>query len=482
MLAESELPPFRQRTTNGCLCDTNCWGHESDCYAFERCITSVSALDDGDDDKCRLLPNDPPLICSFEPPKPSYQNQTAQAKLDYLWSRIITTSNASAPIRDDPIDALTKMTQQSFVTTYELQSDEQPPGRPKTAYEHGGAVAKVTFRVATTDENDKPIHPFTGLLATGSETCLLRISTIIPLPVTRPTPGISLKCLVDYEPSVNFVGLVRSEGIDTYDLFRNNFSSQVPPTHEDILQDQSLATLRFRLFSDKVIMQTTRCPPMVGLSEWALLGMDNISQVVIPYGMVFTANDALEAAFVDRTDTDGDGSADPFDSETLMTFLEEFPLTNTSLFTIHGRKNPGDDYNIPIGSLVLQTPFTRSSYADEQLFFKHQYMEQDFRLRPDWLDKIDSMEACGVPNVSTTPPSILLRHGMSQDEGVASCPFAKEAWIKNFPVPPTDDEVDPPSAASNADDDTSSSPFPMTIITTSFTAGAVIMVLIRWLL
>mmetsp|Transcript_39490 Transcript_39490/g.92493 ORF Transcript_39490/g.92493 Transcript_39490/m.92493 type:complete len:82 (-) Transcript_39490:236-481(-) len=47
---------------------------------------------------------------------------------------------------------------------------------------------------------------------------------------------------------------------------------------------------------------------------------------------------------------------------------------------------------------------TTTTFGDEQLFFKHQYMEDDFKLQPSWLDAIDSKEDCGMKGVTTTPP------------------------------------------------------------------------------
>lgn len=46
--------------------------------------------------------------------------------------------------------------------------------------------------------------------------------------------------------------------------------------------------------------------------------------------------------------------------------------------------------------MVLKSNFTLSKFGDEQLFFKHQAVEEDFARRPDWLDVVDKQDMCGV--------------------------------------------------------------------------------------
>merc|ERR1712151_525718 len=71
-----------------------------------------------------------------------------------------------------------------------------------------------------------------------------------------------------------------------------------------------------------------------------------------------------------------------------------------------------------IGHISLTTQLTRSKFGDEELFFKHQLMEEDFGLHPEWLDEIDKKEECGMDAVSTTAP--VISNGCHSPLGLAS--------------------------------------------------------------
>jgi len=39
---------------------------------------------------------------------------------------------------------------------------------------------------------------------------------------------------------------------------------------------------------------------------------------------------------------------------------------------------------VPIGDLKLQTPLVTSQFGDKKLFFKHQFADEDLKLKPEW--------------------------------------------------------------------------------------------------
>ena len=53
------------------------------------------------------------------------------------------------------------------------------------------------------------------------------------------------------------------------------------------------------------------------------------------------------------------------------------------LYTMYARSAPGAQPE-EIGELVSSSTFTQSTFGDEKLFFKHQKMEEDIALRPEW--------------------------------------------------------------------------------------------------
>lgn len=66
---------------------------------------------------------------------------------------------------------------------------------------------------------------------------------------------------------------------------------------------------------------------------------------------------------------------------------------------------------------------TRSTFGDTQLFFAHEYMEDDFRRRPDWLPVLDVETACGTADVDPTPPLTTPEHA-ARSRSAHGCPFA----------------------------------------------------------
>jgi len=59
--------------------------------------------------------------------------------------------------------------------------------------------------------------------------------------------------------------------------------------------------------------------------------------------------------------------------------------------------------------VVVNTQFVTSKFGDESLFFKHQWMEEDFTQRPQWLETIKSRgnlkEVAGTDDCSTEKPN-----------------------------------------------------------------------------
>ena len=53
----------------------------------------------------------------------------------------------------------------------------------------------------------------------------------------------------------------------------------------------------------------------------------------------------------------------------------------TTLFEVHTRATPKAE-PVKAGSFVSTSAFTPSGFGDNSLFFKHQWMEQDFQVSP----------------------------------------------------------------------------------------------------
>lgn len=122
-----------------------------------------------------------------------------------------------------------------------------------------------------------------------------------------------------------------------------------------------------------------------------------------------------------------------YSQDKFLSFLEAIEPTAT-IFEIYASSSPAEDAaSIRVGEIKLTgTSFARSKFGDQSLFFRHQYMEEDFERKPSWLAAIDKDRQCGTKDVGPTPP--LFHAHENLESGHAPCPFAKKAGKVLCPV------------------------------------------------
>ena len=62
----------------------------------------------------------------------------------------------------------------------------------------------------------------------------------------------------------------------------------------------------------------------------------------------------------------------------------------TAIYTLRGHESPDDEEGLPLGDVVITDKFVTSLYGDTRLFFKHQYIDEDKELMPDWANGYDA--------------------------------------------------------------------------------------------
>jgi hypothetical protein len=69
-------------------------------------------------------------------------------------------------------------------------------------------------------------------------------------------------------------------------------------------------------------------------------------------------------------------------------FLEQFKdlSVGTTLYTLRGHQGPNDNEGLLLGDVVTTDKCVTSLYGDTKLFFKHQYIDEDKELMPEWAD------------------------------------------------------------------------------------------------
>ena len=74
------------------------------------------------------------------------------------------------------------------------------------------------------------------------------------------------------------------------------------------------------------------------------------------------------------------------DYSKLSDFMKQFTdlPANTTLYKLKGHRSPGDENGMLLGDVVTTEKCVTSYYGDTKLFFQHQYIKEDIKLRPEW--------------------------------------------------------------------------------------------------
>jgi len=315
-----------------------------------------------------------------------YEMKTAKAKLALLNTHIQGGALSSAdrwPHYQGKYPMAAKIFRESVIETFDAVADVFPMEREKLI--HGvGVVGSIAFVV----NNTKP--GYTGTWKTGGPFGLIRFSSAAKPSSSGFTPGLAIKILRDGRPSANFMAMPSLDGqtCDETNFFKNSFKNHIAAT----------SSLALKLVAKK-FSQASFCPQMVGLSDLArddTMGTED--EAKFPYSLRF---EAPESTVVDIPCAE-------YTSTGFGNFAKLAP--ETKLFKVFAVDKP-DGEEQEIGSIILKDQLTPSKFGDEKLFFKHQRMEDDFKLRPEWLEAIDKEKQCGMKAVSTNPPT--WEHGCS---------------------------------------------------------------------
>jgi hypothetical protein len=235
-----------------------------------------------------------------------------------------------------------------------------------------GATGGVRFE-STCD------HPYAGLFK-GAEHGIIRFSSAKAPDSSGVTPGMGVKFFRDGRPSANFVAMYSLDGqpcSDT-DFFAHPWSNHISATENFGLK---LIAAKF--------WQASFCPLQVGLSDLSSDEKGNMG--VFPYMLTFVPLVKSECSCKDY--------------DQCLTNLISNLEVGKPIFDVQAIAEPGAEPQ-KIGRIYTTSEFARSKFGDEQLFFKHQHMEDDFNLKPKWLDSIDRKKECGMGCTGLQPPPI----------------------------------------------------------------------------
>ena len=100
---------------------------------------------------------------------------------------------------------------------------------------------------------------------------------------------------------------------------------------------------------------------------------------------------------------------------TMEAFMYQFTRipNHTRLYTLIAFLHPWDKNGIVLGDLELTSKCVTSTYGDKKLFFRHQYIEDDVKLRPQWADAYFKDCYCNYNKRKWTVDSVLLKNYVS---------------------------------------------------------------------
>ena len=216
--------------------------------------------------------------------------------------------------------------------------------------------------------------PFTGLYKPGEVHGLIRMGPGIDF--TDPLssgflPGAAVKFLRTGRSSANFV--LFNELAPLPDNNHNLFAVPLKNHVSDKITDPTTWA------ASKKFCQTETCITKVGISDVCKYDQDGneAENLVFPFKTTFVPTG--EVNFKEEP------------SQSIEEFMEQFDQieAGTNLFTVKGHENPDDDEGVVLGQLILTDKCVSSKYGDTKLFFKHQYIDDDKELRPEWAAAYD---------------------------------------------------------------------------------------------
>jgi len=258
-----------------------------------------------------------------------------------------------------------KLLGKSVITTMVSRWDTLPAGRFKS-HHSSGAICKFTLDIKNS--------PYSGTLKDGNRTGIIRIGADLDGGSISNTsgPGVSaaLKFFRSGIPSGNTVvqRLPFASLTSTYDFF---------DPEVNIMYNHRNGITRYMIIQDKVNFknkQGSSIAAATGLSDLARYDQDGNEEKQINFPYKISLKPTGEVRFREEPSNNLD---------LLQQFVDKIPA-GTELYSFIAFENPNDMNGTELGKLVVIDGCYPSRYGDEKLFFKHQRIEEDIELMPEW--------------------------------------------------------------------------------------------------
>ena len=225
-----------------------------------------------------------------------------------------------------------------------------------------GVGAICPFDVAIADS------PYSGLLKAGTTSGLIRLGAaadLFGLAGQGLTPGVSLKFLRSGVSSGNVMLLNSLDTLTTYNFF------EVPLFNHISGQANSVGTIALA----KKFCSAGHCISKVGISNLCSHDQDGnqVKDIEMPFKI------SLSPADITQSDDM------PSDMQDFMNRFTSIPV-GSRIYTLKAHANPDDSEGTVLGDLVTTDNCVTSKYGDTKLAFKHQWIDDDANIKPEWSD------------------------------------------------------------------------------------------------
>jgi len=289
-----------------------------------------------------------------------YEDMSAVKKLDYLWEKVMADTTTPGSFMN-PLKTLSIIIQSANLWAMtKTHSDWREPGHEKAT--HGlGAVAKAHFEWKKNE--------YSGMFQ-QAEHCVIRMANAAaPGGITMGAygPNLAVKCLRDGVESANMQFIWELDGYAVRPSGARESCSyfETPLANHNPIRDDIAASLKDTFC--KAFQAIDPHSMWLGLSQMAMATQNGTAVAPhFPFALVLKPASGLNKVPCTF-------------SEPISQLLNiDKPQT---LYDIYASRDPclhacGGSLEM-IGSLVLDTPFTPSRYADTELFFRHVFFQDE---------------------------------------------------------------------------------------------------------
>jgi hypothetical protein len=316
--------------------------------------------------------------CAYDA-DPKIEAEAVDVKLNNLWRKVAANETIGGKY---PVSGAFGVMNQSVLEVVENKRDVMPVGRVKMRHSVG-SVCKIEWAV-------DHASPYSGLFAPGTKEGLVRMSSEEAVDTSQGfRPGLGLKFPRAGRLSGDTVALSSTEK-SYWNFFKHNMSNHHHDRQGNVTEQIEELSRHFETSS--------QCFSQVGLSNMAHWSQDGneAGNVSFPFKLFFVPTQEAQLPDVPRSWSE------------IANEIRAFPI-GMPLFTVYGCGRPGKSEFLPtdggieqacaeaikLGPIRITSECVPSAFGDEALYIGHQRIEDDWQLRPEWLDQYEVATACG---------------------------------------------------------------------------------------